>query len=103
MKKKLGFVGGGNMTAALVKGLLHAKVVPPSDVIISDVKPERLALLGEMHGVRTTADNHELVRDVDVIVLAVKPQVIDKVLDSFGKEVRSSQLVVSIAAGVPVS
>ncbi len=103
MKKTLGFIGGGNMAAALVKGLLHSKVVPPEKVIVSDVKDERLQMLRDKHGVRTTTDNHELVRDADVVVLSVKPQVIDKVLDAIGKEIRSDQLVVSVAAGVPIS
>ncbi len=103
MKKTLGFLGGGNMAAALVKGLLHAKVVPPSSIIVSDVKAERLNFWRDTHGVKTTTDNHELVRESDVIVLSVKPQVIDKVLAAVGKEVKSSQLVVSVAAGVPVS
>jgi pyrroline-5-carboxylate reductase len=103
MQKTLGFVGGGNMAAALVKGLLHAKVVPPSSIVVSDVKEERLALFRDKHGVRTTADNHELVRDSDVVVLAVKPQVIDKVLGAIGGDVRPGQLVISVAAGVPVA
>ncbi len=101
--KKLGFVGGGNMAEALVKGLLHAKVVPPEGIVVSDVKAERLAHFTELHGVRTTQDNHELVRTSDVIVLAVKPQVIDKVLALIGSDVKSTQLVISVAAGVPVS
>jgi pyrroline-5-carboxylate reductase len=103
MNKKLGFVGGGNMAAALIKGLLHAKVVPPEGIIVSDVKPERLEMLRQKHGVRTTTDNRELVRASDVVVLAVKPQVIDKVLDAIGKDVKPEQLVVSVAAGVPIS
>lgn len=103
MNKKLGFVGGGNMAAALVKGLVNAKVVPADAIVVSDVKPERLALFRDTHGVRTTADNHELVKNVDVVVLSVKPQVIDKVLESIGKDVRPEQLVVSVAAGVPVA
>lgn len=103
MKKTLGFVGGGNMAAALVKGLLHAKVVPPEGIIVSDVKLERLDVFREKHGVRTTTDNHELVRQADVVVLSVKPQVIDKVLGAIGKDITPSQLVVSVAAGVPVS
>ena len=103
MNKKLGFVGGGNMAAALIKGLVASKVVPPDGVVVSDVKAERLAMLHEKHGVRTTADNHALVREVDVVVLAVKPQVIDKVLEAFGKEIRPDQLVISVAAGVPIS
>ncbi len=101
--KTLGFIGAGNMAAALVKGLLHAKVVPPEGIIVSDVKPERLAQLKEEHGIRTTQDNHELVRVSDVVVLSVKPQVIDKVLTLIGGDVKSTQLVISVAAGVPVS
>ena len=101
--KTLGFIGAGNMAAALVKGLLHAKVVPPEGIIVSDVKAERLAQLKEEHGIRTTQDNHELVKTSDVIVLSVKPQVIDKVLTLIGGDVKSTQLVISVAAGVPVS
>ncbi len=103
MKKTLCFIGGGNMAAALVKGLLHSKVVPPDEIIVSDVKDDRLQMLREKHGIRTTTDNHELVRDADVVVLSVKPQVIDKVLGAIGQEIRGDQLVVSVAAGVPVS
>lgn len=102
MDKTLGFIGGGNMAAALVKGLLHSKVVPPERIIVSDVKDERLQLLRDKHGVRTTDDNAELVRDADVVVLSVKPQVIDKVLAAIGKDIRPTQLIVSVAAGVPV-
>ncbi len=101
--KTLGFVGAGNMAEALVKGLIHAKVIPPSGIIVSDVKAERLAHFTEAHGVKTTQDNHELVRTSDVIVLSVKPQVIDKVLGLIGSDVKTTQLVISVAAGVPVS
>jgi pyrroline-5-carboxylate reductase len=101
--KKLGFVGAGNMAEALVKGLLHAKVMPPGSILVSDVKAERLAHFAKEHGVSTTQDNHELVRTCDAIVLSVKPQVIDKVLGLIGGDVTSGKLVISVAAGVPVS
>lgn len=101
--KTLGFIGGGNMASALVKGLLHSKVTAPRDIVVSDVKAERLASLESAHGVRTTSDNHALVRDVDVVVLAVKPQVIDKVLEAIAPDLRAGQLVISVAAGVPMS
>lgn len=101
--KKIGFVGGGNMAAALVKGLLHAKVFPPGAILVSDVKQDRLVQLHDTHGIVTTTDNVELVHEADVVVLSVKPQVIDKVLQAIGKEIQPTQLVVSVAAGVPVS
>jgi pyrroline-5-carboxylate reductase len=100
--KKLGFLGAGNMAAALIKGLLHGKVVPPEAIVASDVKSERLDQLRAAHGIRTTTDNHALVRESDVVVLSVKPQVIDKVLTEVGKDVRANQLVISVAAGVPI-
>lgn len=99
----IGFLGGGNMAAALIKGILNAKVVPPAQVVVSDVKAERLAFLKETHGIETTQDNHALVKRSDVVVLAVKPQVFDKVLDAVGADFRAEQLLVSVAAGVPVS
>jgi pyrroline-5-carboxylate reductase len=99
---RLGFLGGGNMAAALIKGLLHGKVVPPERILVSDVKAERLEQLHAAHGIRTTLDNHALLRESDVVVLAVKPQVIDRVLSEIGADVRGDQLVVSVAAGVPV-
>src|SRR6185436_5339530 len=88
--------------AALIKGLLHSSLVGPTDIVVSDVKAERLDSLKSAHGVRTTADNHELVRGVDVLVIAVKPQVVDKALGAIGKEVPAKTLVISVAAGVPL-
>ena len=60
--------------------------MPPSGIIVSDVKADRLAHLAAEHGIRTTQDNHELLAASDVIVLSVKPQVIDKVLELIGGE-----------------
>jgi len=100
--RRLGFLGAGNMAAALIKGLLHGHVLPAERIACSDVKVERLDQLRAAHGIRTTTDNHALLRDCDVLVLAVKPQVIDKVLTEIGGDVRPDQLVVSVAAGVPI-
>jgi pyrroline-5-carboxylate reductase len=100
--RRIGFLGAGNMAGALIKGLLHGKVVPAERIIASDVKAERLEQLHASHGIRTTADNHALLRETDVVVLAVKPQVIDRVLTEVGGDVRPDQLVVSVAAGVPI-
>ena len=101
--KTVGFLGAGNMAGALIKGLLHAGALAPSAIVASDVNGERLAQLASAHGIRTTSDNHELVRGCDVLVLAVKPQVIDKVLTAVAADVKPTQLVISIAAGVPLA
>jgi len=100
--RRLGFLGAGNMSGALIKGLLHGGVLPPERILASDVKSERLDQLHVSHGIHTTADNHALIRDCDVVVLAVKPQVVDRVLTEVGQDVRRDQLIVSVAAGVPI-
>ena len=100
--KRLGFLGAGNMASALIQGLLHGDVLPASHILASDVKGDRLEQLSAEHGIRTTMDNHQLLRESDVVVLAVKPQVIDRVLTEVGGDVRPDQLVISVAAGVPV-
>lgn len=100
---KVGFVGGGNMAEALVRGLIGAKVKSPEQIVVSDVKDERLAHFAKTHGVVTTTDNHALVKDVDVVVLSVKPQVVDKVLGALSSDIRPDQLVISVAAGVPIA
>lgn len=100
--RRIGFLGAGNMAGALIKGLLHGKVLPAEQILASDVENERLDSLREHYGIRTTGDNHALVGDADVVVLAVKPQVIDKVLTQVGADLRAEQLLVSVAAGVPI-
>ena len=98
--KRIGFLGCGNMGEALVKGLVEASVVSADALMASDTRSDRLADLDRRYGVRVAKDNVELARECDVVVLAVKPQIMAAVL----KEVRSTlsrrQLVISIAAGV---
>jgi pyrroline-5-carboxylate reductase len=101
--RTIGFLGAGNMAAALIKGLLHSGTIDPSTLVASDVRGERLKQLHGLHGIRTTQDNHALVREVDVLVLSVKPQVIDKALTLVGNDVRPDTLVISVAAGVPIA
>jgi len=100
--KKIGFVGAGNMAGALIKGLLHSGTVAPAQIQASDIRDERLAELAKEHGIATTKDNAELAAWSDVVVLAVKPQVVDKVMVPIARSIRPQTLLVSIAAGVAI-
>jgi pyrroline-5-carboxylate reductase len=100
--KKIGFVGGGNMAGALVRGLLHSGTVTPEQIRASDVKDERLSELRSVHGIETTTDNEALARWADVVVIAVKPQIVDRILAPIASAQKDGDLVVSIAAGVPI-
>ena len=96
----VGFVGGGNMATALVKGFLAAGLYRPEQICVSDVDAPKLAGLRRRFKVATTADNAALVGDAKVIIIAVKPQIIDAVLAQMRPSVTPQKLFVSIAAGV---
>ncbi len=103
--KRIGFVGGGAMAEALAGGLLAAGV-PPESVRVSDVAPERRAHLERTLGVRATDDNADVTRHSDVVVLAVKPAVVEEALASIAADASvdlTRPLWISIAAGVPLA
>jgi pyrroline-5-carboxylate reductase len=99
-RKKLGFVGAGNMARALVKGVLASGLHRASDLWVTDTLADARRLMQRRYGVRSARDNRELVRGSQIVVLAVKPQVLSAVLDECRAEASGRQLFVSIAAGV---
>ncbi|MGE0480310.1 MAG: pyrroline-5-carboxylate reductase family protein, partial [Phycisphaerae bacterium] len=96
---KLGFVGGGNMATALVHGVLRAGAVRAADIVVSEPDAGRAAALGAL-GIRTVWDNTGVAREAEVLILAVKPQLMDSVLNETraGLDPRRT-LVASLAAG----
>lgn len=100
---RFGFVGGGNMATALIKGFIAAGVCRADEIIASDVDPMKRAALHRRLKVRATGDNREVARMANVIVLAVKPQIMDAVLADLRPLVTARTLFVSIAAGWPTA
>lgn len=100
--KKLGFLGGGNMAEALIRGLLHSHSVSEAQIRASDVKEERLGALREKYGIETTPENSAIASWADVLVIAVKPQIVDRILEPLGAGLAEGDVVISIAAGVPI-
>lgn len=98
---KLGFLGCGNMAEAIIKGLLAKNLIPKQSIIASDVRMGRREEMVSRFGIRSTASNREVVEQSDVIILAIKPQVLTKVMTEVGALIRADQLVVSLCAGVP--
>jgi pyrroline-5-carboxylate reductase len=101
MDRTIGFLGGGNMAEALIRGLVRGGHAAADHVWVSGPRPERMAELAAAYAVRTTTDNRALAAAVDLVVLAVKPQILDPVLVEVAHEIRAGALVVSLAAGVP--
>jgi len=100
--KQIGFLGAGNMGDALIHGLLHGHLCRPEQIICSDVRSERLKAIREQYGVKGTSHNIEVVKQSDIIVLAVKPQIMKQVVEEVAKSLDLSKLIISIAAGVPL-
>lgn len=100
---KIGFIGGGNMGEALVRGLIHAGIVPPDHLTVYDVLQDRTAHLTQTYGIRAAAGLGECVLPSDSVVVAVKPQNVPEVLEELGRSALHRPLVISIAAGVPIA
>lgn len=102
-QRDLVFIGAGNMAEALLRGILAADIRPPHQLVLTDVRPDRLAELRGEFGVRTASDNRQAVQQAETVILCVKPQQFGEVLEPLRGLIPADALVISIAAGVPTS
>jgi pyrroline-5-carboxylate reductase len=98
--KQVGFIGGGNMGEALIRGLVESNVVPADHIHVTDVRADRVRQLADQYGVRPFEGNAALVSGADVVVLAVKPQIMAPVLRETLPALTNRPLLISLAAGV---
>lgn len=100
--RQIGFIGAGNMAGSLIRGLL-ARNVPPGQLYASDIDASKLQQLSDECGV-VTGDLASLARSSDVVVLSVKPQVMQTVCEQLAPLLeRPDCLIISIAAGIPLA
>lgn len=99
-EKRVAFIGCGNMGSVLISGTLSSGLISKDKVLVTDIRPERLEYIREREGISITEKNREAVEKSDVIVLAVKPQVIGKVLSEIRDVVTGDKVIISIAAGI---
>ncbi len=96
---RLGIVGTGVMAEAMLAGLLERDLMSPADVVCTHPRSERRDTLLASHGVRTSADNREATQGTDIVLLAVKPQMLAGVMAEMRGLLRPEQLVISVIAG----
>jgi pyrroline-5-carboxylate reductase len=101
--KKIAFIGTGNMGEALVSGLIVSGSSEPKNIICTDIRESNLADIKAKYKVRTTTNNMKAVSEADIVIYAVKPQIMATVLTETAAKLDMSKLVISIAAGVPLA
>jgi len=102
-KKIIAIIGSGNMGDALVGGLIGSGSSKPQNIICSDIRKDKLDAIKSKYKVRTTTSNLKAVAEADIVIYAVKPQLMASVLIETGPKLDMSKLVISIAAGVPLA
>jgi pyrroline-5-carboxylate reductase len=102
-KLTIGFLGAGKMATALAKGFIRAKLVTPKQIIASDPISAAIVAFGKEVGAKTTPSNAEVAQSADVLILAVKPDQVSGVLADIRDHFTEKQLLISIAAGVPIA
>lgn len=100
MASKVVFVGAGNMAEAILSGMVAADFCAPEKIILTDIRPARLNELKNEYGV-TTSTNNSVVQDAEIVVLAIKPQVLNDVLREIAPTLREETLLISVVAGIP--
>ena len=101
--KRIGFIGGGNMAEAIIKGMLSSSTISGSNIFVSEPNKSRQTFLISEYKIKVMKDNLDLVKKTDVLIVAVKPQIIRQVLKDVAEHITAQKLVISVAAGVPIS
>lgn len=96
---KVGFVGSGNMAHAIMKGVIHGQVIAPDNIHVFDIDKQKLSDMQKEYGIHPAESNVELAEKCDMILLAVKPGIVGRVLEQIKNVLRPEQMIVSIAAG----
>lgn len=96
---KIGFIGCGNMAKAIIAGLIKTNTFLPEEIIASDSSEKVLSDAKNMYGINTTVNNSELVLESEMVLLAVKPQVIASVINEISDTVSENKIIISIVAG----
>lgn len=103
MKEKIGIVGAGKIGSAIARGVIRAGLVTRDQVMASDVSEALRQAIGAELGIKVSADNQVLCDFADIVILAVKPQIVDPVAREITHKLGQAKLLVSVAAGVPLS
>ena len=96
---KIGFVGCGNMATAIIKGIIKKQIIEEENIMASAKTKTTLERVQRELGIKVSMDNSEVVKNSDIVVLAVKPQYYQEVIEQIKDTVSDNQIIISIAPG----
>ncbi|MGL5260253.1 MAG: pyrroline-5-carboxylate reductase [Lachnospiraceae bacterium] len=99
----IGFIGAGNMTKAILSGMIKKEIQPSNQIIVSRRNEEALRQIKDEFQVEVTTDNKEVAKKSAILIFAVKPQFLQEVIREVKEDLREDQLIISIAAGKSIS
>lgn len=99
-KFKIGFIGAGHMSQALIKGLIESKLLKSDQVFASNRTPGKLLKLKDLYDITVFNLNEPIVEECDVVILAMKPQDFPKAVEDISQHFRDEQIIISLAAGI---
>ncbi len=102
MDKVIGFIGSGNMAEAIMNGIIESNLALRKNIIVSARTEETLEKIGKKYNVKTTIDNIEVARAANILILAVKPNIYDLIIDEIRKDIADDTIVIGIAAGINI-
>lgn len=103
LRKRIGFLGCGNMGRGILAGMIEHKIARPQDIFVHDVIGKKLLEVRKHFNVRTVSHIEDLVRQVDILLLAFKPQDLREAGVELRKHLTPRHLVITILAGVPIA
>jgi pyrroline-5-carboxylate reductase len=101
--EKIGVIGAGKIGSSILRGAIGAGLVRKEQVMVSDVSKGLRQSIAKELGIEVTAQNGKVCDFADIVILSVKPQIVDPVLKELAKKLGRTKLLISVAAGVPLS
>jgi pyrroline-5-carboxylate reductase len=99
---QIAFIGPGMMAQAMIAGLVRNNVAPAGNLLVSGPRQERVDELAERYGIRPYTDNPAAASQADIVILSVKPQILEKAVTGMKGQIKPEALVLSIVAGAPI-
>jgi pyrroline-5-carboxylate reductase len=103
MKQQIGFIGGGQMAEALIKGIITSGLHQQRDILVAEPNDLRREHLEKTYSIKTYHSNVPIFENCRIVILAVKPQTMKALLEDCKERVQLQHIIISIAAGLPIS